>query len=41
LLERLCLDIAARPESIRPGRSPLHNPPRNKRFHIARKPVLP
>lgn len=41
LLERLCMDIAARPESIRPGRSPLHKPPRNKKFHIARKPVLP
>ena len=41
LPERLCLDIASRPVSIRPGRSPLHKPPRNKRFPIARKAVLP
>lgn len=41
LLERLCQDIAARPESIRPDRSPLHKPPRNKRFPMAKKAVLP
>lgn len=41
LLERLCRDIAAHPESIRPGRSPLHKPPRFKRFPIAKKAVLP
>ena len=41
LLERLCLDIASRPESIRPGRSPLHKKPRNKRFPMAKKAVLP
>ena len=35
LLERLCLDIASRPVSIRPGRSPVHKPPRSKRFPIA------
>ena len=34
LLERLCQDIASRPVSIRPGRSPLHKPLRNKRFPI-------
>ena len=41
LLEHLCLDIASRPVSIRQGCSPLHKPPRNKRFPIARKAVLP
>ena len=41
LLERLCLDIASRPQSIRPGRSPLHKAHRNKRFPMARKSVLP
>ena len=41
LLERLCLDIASRPVSIRSGRSPLHKPPRSKRFPIAKKAVLP
>lgn len=41
LLNRLCQDIAARPESIRPGRTPLHKHPRNKRFHMARKAILP
>lgn len=41
LLERLCLDIASRSVSIRPGRSPLHKPPRCKRFPIAKKAVLP
>ena len=41
LLEHLCLDIASRPVSIRPGRSPVHKPPRSKRFPIAKKAVLP
>ena len=41
LLDRLCLDIASRPESVRPGRSPLHKHPRSKRFHMAKKAVLP
>lgn len=41
LLEQLCQDIAARPESVRPGRSPLHKSPRNKRFPMAKKAVLP
>ncbi len=41
LLEHLCQDIAPRLVSIRPGCSPLHKPPRNKRFPIARKAVLP
>jgi len=41
LLERLCLDIASRPESFRPDRSPLHKKPRNKRFPMAKKAVLP
>ena len=40
LLSRLKLDIAARPEPIRPGRSSVRKPPRNKRFHIARKSIL-
>lgn len=41
LLERLCCDIAAHPESIRPGRSPARKSPRSKRFPIAKKSVLP
>ena len=41
LLDRLCRDIASRPVSIRPGRSPLHKKPRSKRFPIAKKAVLP
>ena len=41
LLERLCRDIAARPESIRPVRSPLHKVSRNKGFPMAKKAVLP
>ena len=41
LLERLCCDIAAYPEPIRPGRSPAHKAPRAKRFHMAKKSVLP
>lgn len=41
LLDRLCLDIASRPESVRPGCSPLHKHPRSKRFHMAKKAVLP
>lgn len=41
LLSRLCEIIAQRPESIRPGRSPARKSPRIKRFHIAKKAVLP
>lgn len=41
LLEQLSLDIASRPVSIRPGRSPLHKIPRSKRFPMAKKAVLP
>lgn len=41
MLDRLCSDIALRPEPVRPGRSPARNCPRNKRFHVAKKAVLP
>lgn len=41
LLDRLCRDIASYPEPIRPDRSPSRNNPRNKRFFIAKKSVLP
>lgn len=41
VLDRLCRDIAARPESIRPHRSPARKYPRAKRFFIAKKSVLP
>lgn len=41
LFNRLCRDIASRPESVRPARSIKHSPPRNKRFPIAKKSVLP
>lgn len=41
MLDRLCADIAACPESVRSGRSPARKSPRNKRFHMARKYVLP
>lgn len=41
LLARLTEDIAARPESIRPARSPARKLPRNKRFHMAKKTVQP
>lgn len=41
MLDRLCLNIASRPESIRPGCSQLHKQPRSKRFHMAKKAVLP
>ena len=41
LLDHLCQDIAQRPEPVRPGRSPAHKNPRNKRFPIAKKAVLP
>jgi hypothetical protein len=41
LLNRLCRDIAARPEQICPNRSPMRKSPRSKRFHMARKAVLP
>ena len=41
LLDRLCSHIAAYLVSIRPGRSPARKSPRNKRFFIAKKSVLP
>ena len=41
MFDRLCADIAACPESVRPDRSPARKSPRKKRFHMARKPVLP
>ena len=41
MLDRLCTDIAARPESVRPDRSPARKSPRYKRFHMAKKAVLP
>ncbi len=41
LLDRLCRDIAAFPEPVRPGRSPSRKLPRSKRFPIAKKSVLP
>lgn len=41
MLDTLCAEIAAFPESIRPGRSPKRHIPRNKRFPIAKKCVLP
>ena len=37
LLAKLCDDIALRPESIRPGRSPKRKIPRNKRFPMCKK----
>jgi len=39
--QKLCADIALRPESVCPGRSPVRKSPRNKRFPIAKKSVLP
>ena len=37
-----CVDyIAARPEIVRPNRSPARKSPRNKRFHMTKKSVLP
>ena len=41
MLDRLCADIAARPEIARPNRSPSKKSPRKKRFHMAKKSVLP
>lgn len=41
MLDHLCRDIAAYPESIRPDRSPSRKNPRAKRFFIAKKSVLP
>lgn len=41
MLDQLCRDIAAYPVSLRPDRSPSRNNPRNKRFFIAKKSVLP
>ena len=40
MLDRLCADIAARPESVRPDRSPARKSPRKKRFHMTKKSVL-
>ena len=41
MLDHLCADIAARPEIVRPNRSPARKSPRNKRFHMTKKSVLP
>ena len=41
MFDRLCADIAARPEIVRPNRSPARKSPCNKRFHMAKKSVLP
>jgi len=41
LFDRLCRDIARFPEPVRPGRSPKRSSPRNKRFHVTKKSVLP
>lgn len=41
MLDRLCRDIAARPEQIRPNRSPVRKTPRSMRFPMAKKSVLP
>ena len=41
MLDRLCADIAARPEIVRTNRSPARKSPRNKRFHMTKKSVLP
>ncbi len=41
LLNRLSEIIAQRPESVYPGSSPARKLPRNKRFPIAKKSVLP
>ena len=41
MLDRLCADIAAHPESVRPDRSPARKSPRKKRFHMTKKSVLP
>ena len=41
MLDRLCADIAARPEIVRSNRSSARKSPRKKRFHMAKKSVLP
>ncbi len=41
LFDRLCRDIARFPEPVRPGRSPKRSTPRNKRFPVTKKSVLP
>lgn len=41
LFDRLCLDIARFPEPVRPGRSPKRSSPRNKRFPVSKKSILP
>ncbi len=41
MLDRLCRDIGARPEQIRPNRSPARKAPHSMRFPMAKKSVLP
>ncbi len=41
MFQMLCADIALRPDPVRAGRSPLRKSPRIKRFHVAKKSVLP
>ncbi len=41
LFDQLCQDIARFPEPVRPDRSPERSSPRNKRFPITKKSVLP
>ncbi len=41
LFDQLCLDIARFPEPVRPGRTQKHSSPRNKRFPVTKKSVLP
>ncbi len=41
LFDQLCQDIARFPEPVRPGRSQKRSSPRNKRFPITKKSVLP
>ncbi len=41
LFDQLCRDIARFPEPVRPGRSPKRSSPRNKRFPLTKKSVLP
>jgi len=41
MFQKLCADIALPPEPVRPGRSPIRKSPRNKRFPVTKKSVLP
>ncbi len=41
MFQKLCADIALRPEPVRPSRSPIRKSPRNKRFPVTKKSVLP